>query len=97
MTITSKGNLAVQNWTKCSGQREFSLTKLCGLVNETNPVEVKNLLLFTGVLEFSREIEPIGYLDTYVFRGEKDGEFGISKGKLLCIGRTNIKVLLIGL
>ena len=43
---------------------------------------------------FSRETEPIGYLDIYAFGGEKDGEFGISTGKLLCIGWTKIKVLL---
>ena len=32
---------------------------------------------------FSRETEPIGYLDIYAFGGEKDGEFGVTRGKVL--------------
>lgn len=58
--ITFTGDL-IQHWKKTRNRGNFHF-KLCGL--EVNPAEVWNFLSFTGVLGFSREKEPIGYLDT---------------------------------
>lgn len=47
-----------------------------GLVNETSPAEVRNLLSYTGVFG-SRETEPIGYLDIDIFGGVMKEGLGV--------------------